>query len=213
MMADNRAVGLTAPWQAVRRQRPSVAGGADPASNRHPAAAESAESPHCIALHGATVRYIVEEKCALTCDNAENPWSGDRRHLLCKQGVVGSSPIVSTIRADQKVLGVAAASRRGPGLPKCTRWPNACRRRIPAGPTARRSRTTMMATTTRSRVRTRTAGLRRAEASPRRRRGARVRASDRAFHDITVQPGEVGHRIGPAGGPVEILSCIAPRRR
>jgi hypothetical protein len=98
MMADNRAVGLTAPWQAVRRQRPSVAGGADPASNRHPAAAESAESPHCIALHGATVRYIVEEKCALTCDNAENPWSGGGRYLLCKQGVVGSSPIVSTTK-------------------------------------------------------------------------------------------------------------------
>lgn len=96
MMADNRAVGLTAPWQAVRRQRPSVAGGADPASNRHPAATESAESPHCIALHGATVRYIVEEKCALTCDNAENPWSGGGRYLLCKQKAVGSSPTVST---------------------------------------------------------------------------------------------------------------------
>ena len=87
MMADN-AVGLSAPWQAVRWQGLSMAAGSDPALNRHPAAAESAESPHCIAVEGATVRYIVEEKWPLTCDNAQSPWSGDGRHLLCKQAAV-----------------------------------------------------------------------------------------------------------------------------
>ena len=63
-----------------------------------PVGAESAESPHCIALQVATVRYIVEEKPAVTCDNAQTPWSDEDRHLLCKQGVAGSSPVVSTVK-------------------------------------------------------------------------------------------------------------------
>jgi hypothetical protein len=90
----------------------------------------------------------------------------------------------------------------------------------------------MMATSTRSSVRTRIASLRAAEPSPRRRRAPSVRPSDRAFHDITMQPGEVAefdtripHWYGPAGDrPVEILSIlgregerihvrVAPRRK
>jgi hypothetical protein len=51
-----------------------------------------------MALQVATVRYSVKEKSAVTCDNAKSPWSGDRRHLLCKQKAVGSSPTVSTTR-------------------------------------------------------------------------------------------------------------------
>lgn len=57
---------------------------------------ESAESPHCIALQVATVRYNVEVKPAVTCDDAETSWSDEGRHLLCKQKAVGSSPTVST---------------------------------------------------------------------------------------------------------------------
>ena len=57
---------------------------------------ESAQSPHCIALVVTTVRYSVEEKPAVTCDNAQKPWSGNDRYLLCKQKAVGSSPTVST---------------------------------------------------------------------------------------------------------------------
>ena len=49
-------------------------------------ALESTESPHSIALHVATVRYCVEEKRAVTCDDAQTPWSLDRRVLLCKLG-------------------------------------------------------------------------------------------------------------------------------
>lgn len=65
---------------------------------------ESAESPHCIALQVATVRYSVEEKLAVTCDDAKGPWSDEDRHLLCKQAGVGSSPTVSTppLRGRQK---------------------------------------------------------------------------------------------------------------
>ena len=59
---------------------------------------ESAQSPHCIAREVATVRYSVDDKPAVTCDNAQIPWSDDGRYLLCKQGVVGSSPIVSTAK-------------------------------------------------------------------------------------------------------------------
>ena len=59
---------------------------------------ESTESPHCIALEVATVRYNVEEKGAVTCDDAQTPWSGEGRVLLCKQGVAGSSPVVSTAK-------------------------------------------------------------------------------------------------------------------
>ncbi len=66
------------------------------APNARPAPAESAESPHYIAVEGATVRYIVEDKSRLTCDNAQDRWSGVGRHLFCKQGVAGSSPVVST---------------------------------------------------------------------------------------------------------------------
>ncbi len=57
---------------------------------------ESTKSPHSIALQGTTVRNSVEEKRPLTCDNVQNAWSAKPRVLLCKQGVVGSSPIVST---------------------------------------------------------------------------------------------------------------------
>ena len=57
---------------------------------------ESAQSPHCSALVVATVRYSVEEKPAVTCDNTQKPWSGNHRYLLCKQKAVGSSPTVST---------------------------------------------------------------------------------------------------------------------
>ena len=95
-MADNLTVCLIAPGQAVFPSRPPVTGVFDAASNACPVAGESAESPHCIAVQGATVRYIVEEKWPLTCDDAQNRWSGDGRHLLCKQGVAGSSPVVST---------------------------------------------------------------------------------------------------------------------
>ena len=67
------------------------------AARRHPSLwVESAQSPHCIALEVATVRYIVEEKPAVTCGDAQTPWSGEDRHLLCKQEGVGSSPTVST---------------------------------------------------------------------------------------------------------------------
>ena len=34
---------------------------------------ESTESPHCIALQVATVRYNVEDKRAVTCDDAQTP--------------------------------------------------------------------------------------------------------------------------------------------
>ena len=34
---------------------------------------ESAETPHCIALQVATVRYILDEKPAVTCDDAQTP--------------------------------------------------------------------------------------------------------------------------------------------
>ena len=60
--------------------------------------AESTESPHCTALQVATVRYNVEEKRAVTCDDARIPWSAAGRVLLCKQGVAGSSPVVSTAK-------------------------------------------------------------------------------------------------------------------
>jgi hypothetical protein len=59
------------------------------------ASRESVESPHCIALQVATVRYIEPIKPPLTCDNAEKTWSDEDRYLLCKQGVavrVRSSP-------------------------------------------------------------------------------------------------------------------------
>ncbi len=59
---------------------------------------ESTQSPHSIALHLATVRYIVEEEWPVTCDDAEMPWSAEWRVLLCKQGVAGSSPVVSTLK-------------------------------------------------------------------------------------------------------------------
>ena len=60
--------------------------------------AESTQSPHCIAQQGTTVRNSVEEKRPLTCDDVQNAWSAKPRVLLCKQGVVGSSPIVSTTK-------------------------------------------------------------------------------------------------------------------
>ena len=59
---------------------------------------ESAASPHCIAQQRTTVRNKVEEKVLRPAVMWQNPWSGDCRHLLCKQGVVGSSPIVSTTK-------------------------------------------------------------------------------------------------------------------
>ena len=59
---------------------------------------ESTKSPHSIALQGTTVRNSVEEKPALTCEDARTGWSAKARVLLCKQGVVGSSPIVSTTK-------------------------------------------------------------------------------------------------------------------
>jgi hypothetical protein len=97
VVTDNGAVGLIAPWHAAAPSRSAIAAGPEPVSTSCPVAGESAESPHCIAVQGATVRYIVEEKWPLTCDDAQNRWSGDGRHLLCKQGVAGSSPVVSTI--------------------------------------------------------------------------------------------------------------------
>jgi hypothetical protein len=55
------------------------------------------------------VRYIVEEKPPVTCDDAQTPWSDEDRHLLCKQGVAGSSPVVSTAKTQaQTVLGDGA---------------------------------------------------------------------------------------------------------
>ena len=57
---------------------------------------ESAQSPHCIAQQRTTVRNKVEEKALRPAVLWQNPWSEVCRYLLCKQGVVGSSPIVST---------------------------------------------------------------------------------------------------------------------
>ena len=71
------------PFSTAARQRPSIW-------------LESAQSPHCSALVVATVRYSVEEKPAVTCDNTQKPWSGNHRYLLCKQAAAGSSPAVST---------------------------------------------------------------------------------------------------------------------
>ena len=71
------------PFSTAARRRPSIW-------------LESAQSPHCSALVVATVRYSVEEKPAVTCDNTQKPWSGNHRYLLCKQKAVGSSPTVST---------------------------------------------------------------------------------------------------------------------
>jgi hypothetical protein len=88
--------GPIAPAQAVLPPRPTVAAVLDTASNAPSVRAESAESPHCIALQMATVRYSVEEKPGVTCDNAKMSWSQKHRYLLCKQGVAGSSPVVST---------------------------------------------------------------------------------------------------------------------
>ena len=96
VVTDNGAVGLIAPWHAAAPSRSAIAAGPEPVSTSCPVAGESSESPHCIAVQGATVRYIVEEKWPLTCDDAQNRWSGDGRHLLCKQKAVGSSPTVST---------------------------------------------------------------------------------------------------------------------
>ncbi len=45
------------------------------------------------------MRYTVEEKWAVTCDDAQRRWSADWRVLFCKQAVVGSSPTVSTLPA------------------------------------------------------------------------------------------------------------------
>jgi hypothetical protein len=98
LMTDNGAVGLTAPWHAAAPSRSAIAAGPEHVEAGCPVAAESAESPHCIALQVATVRYSVEEKLAVTCDNAQNRWSGRGRYLLCKQKAVGSSPTVSTMR-------------------------------------------------------------------------------------------------------------------
>ena len=44
------------------------------------------------------MRYNVEEKRAVTCDDAQTPWWVEERVLLCKQGVAGSSPVVSTAK-------------------------------------------------------------------------------------------------------------------
>ena len=60
-------------------------------------ALESTQSPHSIAFQVATVRYSVEKKHAVTCDDAQGPWSEEGRVILCKQGVAGSSPVVSTL--------------------------------------------------------------------------------------------------------------------
>ena len=96
LMTDNRAAGLIAPWQAVRGTCESVGAVVNHASHRCRTPAESAESPHCIAVEGTTVRSIMEDKWPFTCDNAQTRWSGDERYLLCKQKAVGSSPTVST---------------------------------------------------------------------------------------------------------------------
>ena len=57
---------------------------------------ESAQSPHYIAQQRTTVRNKVEEKALRPAVLWQNAWSEVCRYLLCKQGVVGSSPIVST---------------------------------------------------------------------------------------------------------------------
>jgi hypothetical protein len=92
--------GSTAPgrraWSSMLWSRPPSAAPLDCLVEVRPLQVESAESPHCIALQVATVRYIVEEKPAVTCDDAQTPWSDEDRHLLCKQKAVGSSPTVST---------------------------------------------------------------------------------------------------------------------
>ena len=67
---------------------------------------ESAQSPHCIAQQRTTVRTKVEEKALRPAGLWQNPWSEVCRYLLCKQGVVGSSPIVST----HKIAGQGAIS-------------------------------------------------------------------------------------------------------
>ena len=66
LMTDDGAVGLTAPWMAATPSRSAIAASPEPVTACCRAAAESAESPHCTALHVATVRYIVEEE--MGCD-------------------------------------------------------------------------------------------------------------------------------------------------
>ena len=44
------------------------------------------------------MRNSVEEKRPVTSNDVQNAWSAKPRVLLCKQGVVGSSPIVSTTK-------------------------------------------------------------------------------------------------------------------
>jgi hypothetical protein len=68
----------------------------DSPHRRCPVAVESTRSPHCIALQVATVRYSVDNRSTMTCDDAQTPWLVKGRGLLCKQGVAGSSPVVST---------------------------------------------------------------------------------------------------------------------
>ena len=92
-------------WRAMLTSRPPGARRSPRPLRRPSLLFESAQSPHCIALEVATVRYIVEEKSAVTCDDAQIPWSDDDRHLLCKQEGVGSSPTVSTDKsAGQRVV-------------------------------------------------------------------------------------------------------------
>ena len=88
-----RAVSSFEAERALRAARCSSMDLADPGLA---ASRESTESPHSIALQVATVRYIVQMKPALTCEDAQSPWSAFWRVLLCKQGVAGSSPVVST---------------------------------------------------------------------------------------------------------------------
>src|SRR4051794_35505663 len=96
-MADQPHYGSIAPGEAVVRSRPLSPALLEGVIDVPPVRVESAESPHCIALQVATVRCNVVEKLALTCDDAQMPWSGDGRHLLCKQKAAGSSPVVSTV--------------------------------------------------------------------------------------------------------------------
>ncbi len=92
-------VSLCAPWPAPhgngRGDQPLVACGIR---------SESAQSPHYSAQQRTTVRNKVEEKALRPAVMLQTCWWGRWRHLLCKQGVVGSSPIDSTIVSTTKVL-------------------------------------------------------------------------------------------------------------
>ena len=92
-MPDHTLVRVSAAWPALQKTE----------CDRQPLRpseirSESAQSPHYIAQQRTTVRNKVEEKALRPAVLWQIPWSGESRHLLCKQKAVGSSPTVSTTK-------------------------------------------------------------------------------------------------------------------